>query len=95
MNTDSGNQHKVFTLRQNRCSHKTRTGVHFEPEWVFTLGQNMHYKELTGWNCPAEGGPHRIDLELALKQLDVDARLLVAKELGHTRFSITYAYLGS
>lgn len=41
MNTDSGNRHKVFTLRQNRCSHKTRTGVHFEPEWVFTLGQNM------------------------------------------------------
>ena len=53
------------------------------------------YKELTGWNCPAEDGPHRVDLELALIQLDVDARLQVAKELGHTRFSITYAYLGS
>ncbi len=42
MNTDSGNRPKVFTLRQNGCSHKTRTGVHFKSESVFTLGQNTH-----------------------------------------------------
>ncbi|WP_310281924.1 hypothetical protein, partial [Rheinheimera soli] len=36
----------VFTLRQNGCSHKTRTGVHFKSESVFTLGQNTHLDSL-------------------------------------------------
>lgn len=53
------------------------------------------YKELTGWPCPANGGPHRVDLELVAKQVDIDVRYLIAKELGHSRFSITYTYLGS
>ncbi|MBO9484735.1 hypothetical protein J7439_25405 [Salinisphaera sp. G21_0] len=34
MNTYSGNQQKVFTSYQNRCSRKTRIGVHGRPEYA-------------------------------------------------------------
>ena len=45
MNTDSGNAGKVFTLNRNERSRTTRLGVHVEPEWLFTLGRNMHEYE--------------------------------------------------
>lgn len=51
MNTDSGNRPKVFTLRQNGCSHKTRTGVHFKSESVFTLGQNTQRGTPSTYAC--------------------------------------------
>ena len=53
------------------------------------------YKALTGWECPANGGPHRKDLELVAKQVDIEVRNQLTKELGHNRFNITYTYLGS
>jgi len=53
------------------------------------------YKALTGWECPANGGPHRKDLELVAKQVDIAVRNQLTRELGHNRFNITYTYLGS
>jgi len=46
VNTHSGKTRKVFTLNQNERSRSIRTGVHLEPEWVFILGQNMHYSHI-------------------------------------------------
>lgn len=53
------------------------------------------YQELTGWQCPADGGPSRKTLSTEHRGIDEDARMLVSKELGHERLSITYTYLGS
>jgi len=53
------------------------------------------YLELTGWKCPADGGPNRRNLPLIEYERDTIARLQISKELGHERLKITYAYLGS
>ena len=50
------------------------------------------YKALTGWACPAAGGPG--DLKGADREADQAARLAVADELGHSRAEIATAYLG-
>ncbi|WP_345863018.1 phage integrase N-terminal domain-containing protein [Shewanella algae] len=55
----------------------------------------QRYQELTGWKCPASGGPSRKSLTSFQKHLDYNARMQISKELGHERFSITYTYLGS
>ena len=46
VNTDSGKTGKVFTINQNRCSRSAGIGVQVEPEWVFTMGRNMHERLL-------------------------------------------------
>lgn len=55
----------------------------------------QRYLELTGWRCPADGGPRRRDLMGEQKDRDIAARLEISLELGHNRFSVTYTYLGS
>jgi hypothetical protein len=52
------------------------------------------YQELTGWACPARGGPGSRDLGPEKKAIDLDARLTISHELGHNRESITAVYLG-
>ncbi len=52
------------------------------------------YEELTGWKCPATGGPGREVLSPEQKVLDQEARLTVSQELGHERTQIVTAYLG-
>ncbi len=52
------------------------------------------YEELTGWKCPATGGPDRTALSPEQKELDHEARLIISQELGHERAQITAAYLG-
>jgi hypothetical protein len=54
----------------------------------------MRYRELTGWNCPAQGGPTSKQLTLEQKTVDLDARLTVSAELGHARAQITAVYIG-
>ncbi len=52
------------------------------------------YEELTGWQCPATGGPGRKNLSPEQKALDQEARLVISQELGHERTQIVTAYLG-
>ncbi|SEA01724.1 phage integrase N-terminal domain-containing protein [Alkalimonas amylolytica] len=53
------------------------------------------YLELTGWQCPADGGPSRRALSAEHYAIDTAIRLQISKELGHERLNITYSYLGS
>lgn len=55
--------------------------------------QNL-YKELTGWESPACGGPNSRTLTPAQKDADHAARLQISQELGHNREAITSIYLG-
>ena len=52
------------------------------------------YKELTGWEAPAAGGPSRDKLTEEQKALDHEARVTISGELGHGREVISVVYLG-
>ena len=52
------------------------------------------YEELTGWQCPATGGPSSKALSLEQKELDQQVRPIISQELGHERIQIATAYLG-
>ncbi len=52
------------------------------------------YEELTGWPCPAAGGPMAKELTPEQHELDHEARLTISQELGHEREQVTAAYLG-
>jgi hypothetical protein len=52
------------------------------------------YFELTGWPCPAAGGPRSKELTPAQKAIDHEARMTISLELGHGREQITAVYLG-
>ena len=52
------------------------------------------YRELTGLEAPACGGPSLRDLAEAERERVREARALISRELGHEREQITAAYLG-
>ena len=53
------------------------------------------YKEMTGWECPARGGPTWKQLTPEQKVIDREARLALSREMGHNRVQITAVYLGT
>jgi hypothetical protein len=52
------------------------------------------YQQLTGWACPAAGGPVSSGLNAEQRQSDYQARLTISRELGHVREQISAVYLG-
>ena len=52
------------------------------------------YRDLTGWDSPACGGPKSKELSESQKALDHEVRLRISQELGHEREAITAVYLG-
>lgn len=52
------------------------------------------YKVLTGWACPAAGGPTVDRMTTAEAARDRSARLEISHELGHGRLDVTDTYLG-
>ncbi|MEQ9590911.1 MAG: phage integrase N-terminal domain-containing protein [Parvibaculaceae bacterium] len=53
------------------------------------------YHTLTGWACPAVGGPRRRTLAGPMVEEDREARLQISRELGHERLEVVAVYLGS
>ena len=53
-----------------------------------------HYQQLTGWACPAAGGPVANSLNAEQRKLDHQARLTISRVLGHVREQISAVYLG-
>lgn len=70
-----------------------RAGLHHMHGLRHAYAQNR-YEELTGWQCPAAGGPETRTLTPEQRELDRDARLTISRELGHEREAVTAAYLG-
>jgi len=52
------------------------------------------YHELTGWECPARGGPTSKQLTKTQKERDREARHTISHEMGHGREQVTAVYLG-
>ncbi|WP_299775677.1 phage integrase N-terminal domain-containing protein [uncultured Pseudoteredinibacter sp.] len=54
----------------------------------------IRYQELTGWPAPINQGPSSMQLISGQKQIDLNARLIISKEMGHAREQVTAVYLG-
>ena len=52
----------------------------------------QRYFELTGWRCPAKGGPTKNNLSSEQRKIDQQVREIISKELGHNRISILKIY---
>jgi hypothetical protein len=79
-------------LRQFR-TQCDRAGIHKVHGHRHRYAQKR-YQELTGWACPACGGPTTKQLTTEQKRIDKEARLIISAELGHGREQITAVYLG-
>jgi hypothetical protein len=70
-----------------------RAGLHHMHGLRHAYAQDR-YAELTGWSCPAAGGPVAKDLTPEQRALDREARLTVSRELGHEREAVVGVYIG-
>jgi len=52
------------------------------------------YKEMMGWKAPVAGGPTSRQLNPEQRALDVEARAVISRELGHARPEISAVYVG-
>ena len=52
------------------------------------------YEDLTGWKSPSAGGVTSKMMTASQKEKDLEARLIISRELGHEREQITAVYLG-
>ena len=52
------------------------------------------YRELTGWLCPAQGGPSHKQLTREQRAIDREARMVITDELGHGRENVVGVYCG-
>jgi site-specific recombinase XerD len=59
------------------------------------LYAQRRFEELTGYPCPAKGGPTKSDMTRKQFKRDKEVRLMISQELGHSRPAITNVYLGS
>ncbi|WP_048875125.1 hypothetical protein [Candidatus Coxiella mudrowiae] len=53
----------------------------------------MHYKELTGWDCPAKGAPTKEDMNAQQRVIDRAACLQLSLDLCHSHISIVQVYV--
>ena len=52
------------------------------------------YEALTGWKAPTAGGPRRRSLSPAMRRIDKEVRMTIARELGHGRIDVV-VYCGA
>ncbi len=86
------NRNYVHQLRVYE-GHTCRAGLSKMHGLRHAYAQNR-YEELTGWKCPAAGGPNSKALTPEQKEIDRQARLSISRELGHEREQVTAVYLG-
>jgi len=72
------------------CERVGINGVHGHRHFY----AQARYQELTGWACPARGGPTRKQLTAKQRKLDREVRELISREMGHGREQVTAVYLG-
>ncbi len=83
-----------FVEQLNRFTYQcSQAGIHHVHGHRHAYAQSR-YRELTGWNAPAAGGPSSRALTSEQKVIDREARLVISRELGHEREQVTAIYLG-
>ncbi len=70
-----------------------RAGIHKAHGLRHAYAQKR-YLDLTGWPCPAKGGPLKQELKEEQRRLDGLARSTITEELGHNRIELAAIYCG-
>jgi hypothetical protein len=70
-----------------------KAGLHRNHGLRYTYAQTR-YEELTGWPCPAQGGPARRALCPDQQDIGQAARQTISRELGHERIAVVAVYCG-
>ncbi len=86
--------HKSYKRHLHTWEHETRKAGLSKTHGLRHAYAQTRYYELTGWKSPMHGGPSRDTLIGYKRELDIQARRQIAEELGHSRITITYVYLG-
>jgi hypothetical protein len=86
--------HKMYKQHLHTWEHVNRKAGLSKTHGLRHAHAQSRYQELTGWKSPLQGGPARDELKAERRQQDIEARRQIAKELGHSRITITYVYLG-
>jgi site-specific recombinase XerC len=87
---------KTMTYKQQMNRFKAQcaaAGIHHVHGHRHQYAQ-QRYQELTGWACPARGGPTWKELSREHRKIDREARLTISVELGHARIGIVGVYCG-
>ena len=80
---------KVYGGRQTY-----KAGIH-SPHRLRHAYAQARYEDLTGWPCPAVGGPSRKDMKTERERDQDDrARGVISEEMGHGRRQILAVYCG-
>ncbi|HSD68453.1 MAG TPA: phage integrase N-terminal domain-containing protein [Woeseiaceae bacterium] len=83
-----------YVEQRNRYDRQVRDAGIKNPHGLRHAYAQMRYEELTGWKAPLAGGPVSNSLNSEQRALDEKARVVISRELGHDRTSITRTYLG-
>lgn len=87
--------HLQFHQQRNRYEKATARAGFMRLHALRHRYAQQRYIALTGWLSPHAGGPGRNELSDQQKSTDIEARLIISKELGHERLQITATYIGS
>ncbi|WP_100622855.1 hypothetical protein [Candidatus Coxiella mudrowiae] len=58
-----------------------------------TTLHRLHYKELTGWDCPPKDAPTKEDMNAQQRVIDRAACLQISLDLCHSHISIVQVYV--
>lgn len=86
--------HLNYAQQQHRYDRQIRKAGMKRLHGLRHAYAQRRYWQLTGWNCPARGGPVSQDLLPEQRVIDQEARLTISHELGHGRAAITAVYCG-
>jgi site-specific recombinase XerC len=81
-------------IRHRYCYDKQLQKIGIRSHSLRHAYAQQRYRELTGWDAPIAGGPPTQALDAAQRQQNIQARMLLTEELGHSRIQITRNYLG-
>ncbi|MEP9356955.1 phage integrase N-terminal domain-containing protein [Xanthobacter sp. KR7-65] len=77
-----------------RYKHQTRAAGLGQAHGLRHGYAQWRYKVLTGWDCPARGGPTIEGMTADQERRDRAVRLAISRELGHGRLAVVDTYLG-
>jgi site-specific recombinase XerC len=87
--------HLNYVQQQRRYDRQIRKAGMKKLHGLRHAYAQKRYRQLTGWNCPARGGPVSETLTPEQQTIDQEARLTISHELGHGRAAITAVYIGT
>lgn len=85
---------KTYIQHRRKYDRQTKLAGDFKGHGLRHAYVQERYRKLTGWECPATGGPTYKQLTTEQKKVDKKIRLQLSRELGHSRLRVTWQYCG-